>query len=85
MAARAPKQRQSISLPESTIRQVRALARSRRASVSRTVAGLIENGLEAEKKQREHYLALLDRLAASRNNAERAGLKEELARLTFGG
>jgi len=84
MPTRRPAQRQTVSLPGEIARRIKALARARRSSISHTVARLIEAGLEAEQKQRTHYLDLIERLAANPDADERARIKQELARLTFG-
>ena len=80
---RAPTQRQTVLLPDRTARRVKALARAGRSSVSRTVARLIETGLDAEERQRAEYLELIERLAASSDASERRRIKEELRRRTF--
>ena len=77
--------RQSVTLPARIARRVRALARARRTSASRVLVDLIESGLEAKDRERQHFLDLAERLAQSDDPEERVRLKEELARLTFGG
>jgi len=76
--------RQSVSLPPRAARRVKALAKARRSSASRVIAGLVESGLEVQERKRERFFELADRLARSTDSAERKRLKEELARLTFG-
>jgi hypothetical protein len=65
-------------------RRVRSLAKTNRTSANRVLVDLIETGLEARDAERRRFLELADRLAASQNEKERAKLKEELARMTFG-
>ena len=60
------------------------MAKARRSSASRVIAGLVESGLEVQERKRERFFELADRLARSTDSAERKRLKEELARLTFG-
>lgn len=49
------------------------------------IAELVESGLQAQDAQRERFLKLADRLTSSRDPGEQKQIKEELARLTFGG
>ena len=55
-----------------------------RTSASRVLVDLIESGLEAREREKQHFLDLADRLAETTDRAEQARIKEELARLTFG-
>jgi hypothetical protein len=48
------------------------------------IADLVESGLDAQDRAREHFLELADRLTRAKEPAEQKSLKEELARLTFG-
>ncbi len=77
--------RQSISLPPRVARRVQALAQRKNASASSVIVDLIETGLDAQDQEKKRFLDLVDRLARSTNAAEQKHLKEELARLTFGG
>jgi hypothetical protein len=76
--------RQSVSLSANVARKVRTLARAKRASTSRVIAELVESGLQAQEAERDRFLKLADRLTSSKDPAEQAQIKEELARLTFG-
>jgi len=76
--------RQSVTLSAGVARRVRALARVKRASISRVIAELVESGLQAQDAERDHFLHLADRLARSSDRAEQDQSKEKLARLTFG-
>ncbi len=76
--------RQSVSLSADMARKVRTLARAKRASTSRVIAELVESGLQAQEAERDRFLKLADRLTSSKDPAEQAQIKEELARLTFG-
>jgi hypothetical protein len=76
--------RRSVSLPLRVARQVRALAHTTKTSASRVIADLIEAGLDAREKEKERFFECADSLSRSRDPEERARLKEELARLTFG-
>ncbi len=76
--------RQSVSLPPRVARRVRSLARARKTSASRVLVDLIESGLETKDGEKQRFLDLAERLAQSKDLAEQAKLKEELARMTFG-
>ncbi len=76
--------RQSISLPGPVAKRVRALAKSRHTSANRILVDLIETGMKAKEREREEFLALVDRLQTATDPAEREELKEVVARMTFG-
>ena len=76
--------RQSVSLPPKIAKRVKALARSRKASVNRVMVDLIQEGLESAENERCRFFELADRLSAATDPAERKRLKAELARMTFG-
>jgi len=76
--------RQSVSIPTGIAKRVRALAKTRKTSANRVLVDLIEAGLQSKETEKERFFWLVNRLAQSRNSAERKQLKEELARMTFG-
>lgn len=76
--------RQSISLPPTVARRVRALAKTKKTSANRVVVDLVEAGLASQEQERKRFFDLADRLVRSSNPSERKRLKEELARMTFG-
>ena len=76
--------RQSVALPSRIARNVRAIARAQKTSANRVLLELIEDGLESRQAEKKHFFALADRLTESTDTHERAKIKEELARLTFG-
>lgn len=76
--------RQTVSLPPGVARRVRSLARTNRTSANRVLVDLIETGLEARDAEKQRFLEIADRLAASQDEKEREDLKNELARMTFG-
>jgi predicted DNA-binding protein len=76
--------RQSVTLPPRLARRVKTIARSSRTSANRVLVELIESGLEARELERRRFFELADRLAATADAAERAKIKDELARMTFG-
>jgi len=75
--------RHSVRLPARVARQVRALAKSKGLSSSKVIAGLVETGLVA--KERERFFELTEQLGKSTSQVEQKRIKDELARLTFGG
>jgi hypothetical protein len=77
--------RQSVSIPVRIAKRVRTLARTRKTSVNRVLVDLIETGLQSKEAERERFFSLVSRLTESSDPAERERLKEELARMTFGG
>jgi metal-responsive CopG/Arc/MetJ family transcriptional regulator len=77
--------RQSVSLPAPLARRVKVLAKTKKTSASRVITELIETGLNAQEQERQRFFALADQLVHSTKADERRRLKEELARLTFGG
>ena len=77
--------RQSISIPNRLAREVRNLAKRQRTSANRVLVELIEAGLESREAEKQKFFELADRLTASGDAAERQRLKQELARITFGG
>ena len=77
--------RQSVTLPGSLARRVQSIAKSRRTSASRVLVELVETGLAAADREKQHFLDVAERLAQSDDPAEQERLKDELARLTFGG
>ena len=77
--------RQSVTLPPRVAQRVRTLAKAGQTTASRVLVELIDRGLESKDNEKQRFMDLADRLARSNNPAEQARLKEELARLTFGG
>jgi len=77
--------RQSVSIPTGIARRLRALAKTRKTSANRVLVDLIEAGLQSKEAEKERFFLLVSRLTESRDSAERQRLKEELARMTFGG
>jgi len=76
--------RQSVSLPSSLAKRVRALASHQRTSANRVLVELIETGLEAKEVERRRFFELADRLSVATDQTELQRIKDELARITFG-
>ena len=85
MATKRKPIRKSISVPSAVAQRVKTLARAQRTSESRVLVALIETGLAAKDDERKQFQNLVDRLAQTKSKAEQKRIKEELARLTFGG
>jgi hypothetical protein len=77
--------RQSVSLPNRLARRVRTLAHAQQTSTNRVLVELIESGIESKEAEKRRFFELADRLSASSDPAERERIKEEMARMTFGG
>jgi hypothetical protein len=77
--------RQSVSIPAGIAKRVRTLAKTRKTSANRVLVDLIEAGLKSKEAEKERFFLLVSRLTESSDPAERERLKEELARMTFGG
>ena len=76
--------RQSVSLPSPLAKRVRALAKSQKVSSNRILVDLVETGLRSKEEERRRFFELADRLSTSTDAKEQQGLKEQLARMTFG-
>jgi hypothetical protein len=76
--------RQSITLSPGAARRVKALAKTRKTSMTRVIVDLIEAGLDAQEQEKRRFFDLADRLTRSSDPAEQKRLREELARMTFG-
>jgi metal-responsive CopG/Arc/MetJ family transcriptional regulator len=76
--------RQSVSLPTTVARRVKALAKTEKTSANRVIVDLIEAGLASKEAEKERFFALANRLTESADRTEREKLKKELARMTFG-
>ncbi len=76
--------RQSVTLPSPVAWKVKRIAKTSRVSTSRVIADLVQTGLRAQEQERRHFSTLVDRLAGAKNANEKAAIKAELARLTFG-
>ena len=77
--------RQSVSIPAGIAKRVRTLAQAKKISANRVLVDLIEAGLQSKEGERERFFSLVSRLTDASDVTERERLKEELARMTFGG
>jgi metal-responsive CopG/Arc/MetJ family transcriptional regulator len=77
--------RQSVSIPSRVARRVRALAEKQKTSANRVLVDLIEAGLQSKEVEKERFFALAGKLTETTDPKKRKRLKEELARMTFGG
>jgi metal-responsive CopG/Arc/MetJ family transcriptional regulator len=76
--------RQSVTLPPTVAREVKRIAKASSVSTSRVITDLVKTGLAAQEHEKQRFHVLVDQLAASKNQAERKRIKDELARMTFG-
>ena len=76
--------RRSISLPSELDSKIHKLARRENRSTNQVIETLIESGVEAKEAERRRFFELVERLQSTTDRAELQGLKEELARMTFG-
>lgn len=77
--------RRSISIPSETAEKIYAIAASRRISANRAIVDLLTDAIAAYDQRREEFLALADRFQKSKDPAESKKLREQLAKMTFGG
>jgi metal-responsive CopG/Arc/MetJ family transcriptional regulator len=77
--------RRSITMPAEMAEKIDAIAESRRVSGNRAIVDLLGDAITAYEQRRAAFLELADRFQKSSDPAETARLREELARMTFGG
>ena len=77
--------RRSVTLPRRVADKVDRIAESRRVSTNRVLVDLLEDAILAYEQRRSEFLALADRFQQSTDPVETEKLREELARMTFGG
>ena len=77
--------RRSISVPAEIAEKIDAIAESRHVSGNRAIVDLLGDAITAYEQRRTAFLELADRFQKSTDPAETARLREELARMTFGG
>lgn len=71
--------------PNVPVPEVRGGAETRKTSANRVLVDLIEAGLQSREAEKERFFSLVSGLTESSDPSERDRLKEELARMTFGG
>ena len=76
--------RQTVTLPSPVAKQVKRIAKASSVSTSRVIADLVKAGLAAQEEEKEHFMALIAKLASTTNPVDRKRITEELARITFG-
>jgi hypothetical protein len=77
--------RQTVSLPPRLAKQVGSMAKSRKLSKNRMLLELIENGIGAEKRKQQQFLALAERFRNEQDPEAANLLGDELGRMVFGG
>jgi metal-responsive CopG/Arc/MetJ family transcriptional regulator len=82
---RAEAIRRSISLPHEIAEKIDSIAASRHVTGNRAIVDLLADAIAAYEKRRSVFLELADRFQRSKDPTETERLREELARMTFGG
>jgi hypothetical protein len=77
--------RRSISLPAEIAQKIDAIAAGRHVSANRAIVDLLADAIAAYEQRRAAFFELADRFQKSTDPAETERLREELARMTFGG
>jgi metal-responsive CopG/Arc/MetJ family transcriptional regulator len=77
--------RRSITMPAEMAEKIDAIAENRHVSGNRAIVDLLGDAITAYQQRRAAFLELADRFQKSTDPAETARLREELARMTFGG
>ena len=77
--------RQSVTLPPKLAKQVRGMAKNRRLSKNRILLELIENGIEAQSRKQQQFIALAERFRSETDPEVANRLGDELGRMIFGG
>jgi metal-responsive CopG/Arc/MetJ family transcriptional regulator len=77
--------RRSISISSAMAEKIDAIATARHVSANRAIADLLADGIAAHEQRRKAFLELADRFQKSKDPVETKRLREELARMTFGG
>jgi hypothetical protein len=77
--------RRSVTLPRWVADRVERIAASRRVSANRVLVDLVEDAIRAYEQRRSEFMAMADRFQQSTDPVETEKLREELARMTFGG
>jgi hypothetical protein len=76
--------RRSVTLPPEVDRQVHALAKRRRLSDNRVLVELIEQGIEAAKRNEQAFFEVAERFRAASDPKEIKRLGDQLGRSIFG-
>lgn len=84
-AIETPVVRRSITIPAKMADKIDVIAENRHVSANRAIIDLLSDGIAAYDQRRAAFLALADHFQKSTDPAETARLREELARMTFGG
>jgi hypothetical protein len=65
--------------------KIDAISLARQVSANRAIVDLLSDAIAAYEERRKAFLELADRFQKSKDPAETKRLREELARMTFGG
>ena len=72
-------------MPAEMAEKIDAIAENRHVSANRAIVDLLGDAITAYEHRRAAFLELADRFQKSTDPSETARLREELARMTFGG
>ena len=85
MPAKLKVVRQSPSIPGDMAARVRLLAKARRLSSNKVILGLIESGMEAEKRKEQTFFELAERFRNATDPDEVKKLGNQMGEMVFGG
>lgn len=71
-------------MPSKIVEKIDAIAAARHVTANRAIVDLLQDGIAAYDKRRKSFFELADRFQRSKDPAETARLREELAKMTFG-
>lgn len=72
-------------MPAEMAEKIDAIAEARHVTGNRAIIDLLRDAVAAYEQRRTAFLELADRFQKSTDPTETARLREELARMTFGG
>ncbi len=75
----------NVPVPAEIAERIEAIAVARHVSRDRAIADLLQDAITAYEHRRADFLQLAERFQQSTDPAETDRLREELARMTFGG
>ncbi len=85
MATMSGTETMGISVPGDMTEKIDAIAAARYVSRNRAIVDLLNDGITAYEQRRTAFIELAERFQKSTDPAETERLREELARVTFGG
>jgi hypothetical protein len=77
--------RRSISLPSEIAEKIDVIPATRHVGSNRAIVDLLQDAVAAYEQRRKTFFELADQFQNSKDPTETARLREELAKMTFGG